>query len=63
MALSPELRLEAAAATESFPVTIGVDAGHPQGELKPIWRFFGGDEPNYSYAKNGETLLAHLGPA
>ena len=61
MALSPELRLEAAVAMEPFPVTIGVDAGHPQGQLKPIWRFFGGDEPNYSYAKNGKTLLAHLG--
>jgi xylan 1,4-beta-xylosidase len=61
MALSPELRLDAAASGEPFPVTLGVDAGRPQGELRPIWRFFGGDEPNYSYAKNGEKLLVHLG--
>ena len=57
---SPLLSLDAAP-TASFPVTIGIDAGRPQGELRPIWRFFGGDEPNYSYAKNGEKLLAHLG--
>ena len=59
MALSPLLPLDAAPA-DVFPVTIGVDAGRPQGEVRPIWRFFG-DEPNYSYAKNGEKLLAHLG--
>lgn len=59
MALSPELRSEAAA--ESFPVTIGIDAGMPGAELRPIWRFFGADEPNYSYAPHGKKLLAHLG--
>ena len=31
-----------------FPVTIRVDASQPKGELKPIWRFFGADEPNYA---------------
>jgi len=33
----------------------------PQGELKPIWRFFGADEPNYAYMTNGRKLLAELG--
>ena len=47
--------------TNSFPVTITVDAGKPLGELKPIWRFFGADEPNYAYMKDGKKLLGELG--
>ncbi|HUG91675.1 MAG TPA: hypothetical protein VML55_12620 [Planctomycetaceae bacterium] len=45
----------------SFPVSIRVDAGRAQGELKPIWRFFGADEPNYAYMPNGRKLLGELG--
>jgi xylan 1,4-beta-xylosidase len=45
----------------TFPVSIRVDAAHPQGELRPVWRFFGADEPNYAYMKNGRKLLAELG--
>jgi xylan 1,4-beta-xylosidase len=48
-------------ATNSFPVTIRIHADKPDGELKPIWRFFGADEPNYAYLKDGEKLLAELG--
>ena len=44
-----------------FPVTIHVDAAKTKGELKPIWRFFGADEPNYAYIKDGKKLLAELG--
>ncbi len=47
--------------TNTFPVTITVDAGKPLGELKPIWRFFGADEPNYAYMKDGKKLLGELG--
>jgi xylan 1,4-beta-xylosidase len=50
-----------AAAADSFPVVIRVDAGTRKGELKPIWRFFGADEPNYAYMKHGRKLLAELG--
>jgi len=50
-----------AADTNSFPVTILVHADRPIGELTPIWRFFGADEPNYAYMKNGEKLLSELG--
>ena len=46
---------------DSFPVHITVDAAHPTGPLKPIWRFFGADEPNYAYLKDGQKLLAELG--
>jgi len=48
----------AIAQTNSFPVTIRVDASRPLGPLRPIWRFFGGDEPNYATMKDGQKLLA-----
>jgi len=51
----------AAAADTSFPVTITVEAARPGPELTPIWRFFGADEPNFAYLKNGEKLLGELG--
>jgi len=44
-----------------FPVQIAVDASRPIGELKPIWRFFGADEPNYATMKDGRRLLGVLG--
>jgi xylan 1,4-beta-xylosidase len=46
---------------DPFPVAIRVDAATPHGELKPIWRFFGADEPNYAYMTHGRKLLAELG--
>ncbi|WP_367871068.1 beta-xylosidase [Luteolibacter sp. Populi] len=55
------LLLAGSAMAESFPVTIRVDAERPGDELKPIWRFFGADEPNYAYMKHGSELLGHLG--
>lgn len=45
----------------ALPVDITVDAGTRLGELKPIWRFFGADEPNYSTMKDGRKLLGQLG--
>jgi xylan 1,4-beta-xylosidase len=47
--------------TNSFPVSIQVDASRPVGPLRPIWRFFGGDEPNYATMKDGQKLLADFG--
>ncbi|HKB02691.1 MAG TPA: hypothetical protein VKD90_10755 [Gemmataceae bacterium] len=44
-----------------MPVAIRVDAAKPAGDLRPIWRFFGADEPNYAYMKDGKRLLAELG--
>ena len=46
---------------DSFPVTIQVDLAKRVGELKPIWRFFGADEPNYATMKDGQRLLSDLG--
>src|SRR6266496_3636955 len=51
----------AASAADTFPVAIRVDAAQTKGELQPIWRFFGADEPNYAYLKNGQKLVAELG--
>jgi xylan 1,4-beta-xylosidase len=51
----------AAPEPSTFPVLIRVDAGRPEGELKPMWRFFGADEPNYAYMRDGKRLLAELG--
>lgn len=46
---------------ETFPVTVRVDAARPVGPLRPVWRFFGADEPNYAYMKDGRKLLGQLG--
>ena len=46
---------------ESFRVAIRVDAARPIGRLRPIWRFFGADEPNYATTKNGRKLISELG--
>lgn len=50
-----------APAQSNFPVTITVDTAQPLGELKPIWRMFGADEPNYAYMKDGKKLMGELG--
>lgn len=47
--------------TNSFPVFIHVDAAQTKGKLHPVWRFFGGDEPNYAYMKDGKKLIAEIG--
>ena len=46
---------------KAFPVTITVDAARTQGPVKPVWRFFGADEPNYATMKDGRSTLATLG--
>jgi xylan 1,4-beta-xylosidase len=51
----------AAAPQDAFPVSIRVNASKPVGEMKPIWRFFGADEPNYATMKDGRRLLSELG--
>ena len=44
-----------------FPVTITVDVAKSPGPLKPIWRMFGADEPNYATMKDGRKLIGELG--
>ncbi|HTY86782.1 MAG TPA: hypothetical protein VMB80_04895 [Candidatus Acidoferrum sp.] len=45
----------------AFPVTIRVRADQPLGGWKPIWRFFGADEPNYATLPDGRKLMGELG--
>ncbi|MGC1302306.1 MAG: beta-xylosidase, partial [Caulobacteraceae bacterium] len=60
LALAPTFSAHATP-DEAFPVSITVDASKPQGQLKPIWRFFGADEPNYATMKDGRKLIGELG--
>jgi xylan 1,4-beta-xylosidase len=60
LALAPAV-FAGASANAPFPVSITVDAGKPVGELTPLWRFFGADEPNYACMKDGRKLLSELG--
>jgi xylan 1,4-beta-xylosidase len=62
LALAPAV-FAGASANAPFPVSITVDAGKPVGELTPLWRFFGADEPNYACMKDGRKLLSELGRA
>lgn len=42
------------------PVAIAVDLAKPTGPLQPLWAYFGYDEPNYTYMKDGQQLLTEL---
>jgi xylan 1,4-beta-xylosidase len=53
----------AAGSVAQPPVHIRVDLGASRGAWNPAWTFFGYDEPNYTYAKNGRKLLSELGAA
>ncbi len=50
----------AAVAGGQTPVQVTVDASQPQGPFRPIYRYFGYDEPNYTYAPNGRKLVGEL---
>ena len=41
-------------------VVITVDASKTVGAYRPVWGYFGADEPNFVYAANGKTLLHEL---
>jgi xylan 1,4-beta-xylosidase len=41
-------------------VTIHVNAAETLGPYKPIYAYFGYDEPNYTYTKNGRKLVGEL---
>ena len=47
-------------AAPPFPVSIRVEAQKIRGEMRPVWRYFGYDEPNYTYMKDGQKLLSQL---
>lgn len=41
-------------------VSVKVNAAQTQGKLRPIWNYFGYDEPNATYTPNGVSLLQEL---
>src|SRR5258708_25352446 len=41
-------------------VAIRVDASAELGPFKPIYAYFGYDEPNYTYMQNGRELISEL---
>ncbi len=45
------------------PIPIEVDLTKEKGVAKPIWAWFGYDEPNYTYMKDGKKLLTELAQA
>jgi len=55
----PSRGLEAQAGREN-PVLVRVHAGVRLGEWRPVWTYFGYDEPNYTYSSNGKKLLGEL---
>jgi len=47
-------------AAAQSPVTIRVNAAERMGRFSPIYAYFGYDEPNFTYAKNGRKLVGEL---
>jgi xylan 1,4-beta-xylosidase len=45
---------------QEAPFVIQVDAQVSEGELRPVWSYFGYDEANYTYRENGKKLLGEL---
>jgi xylan 1,4-beta-xylosidase len=41
-------------------VHIAVDLARQTGPMKPVWAWFGYDEPNYTYMKDGKKLLSEI---
>ena len=46
--------------TEDTSVTIRVDATSRVAPMRHVWAWFGYDEPNYTYMKDGKKLLSQL---
>ena len=44
-------------------IDIRVDTRVSKGAMKPIWAWFGNDEPNYAYMRDGQKLLTELSAA
>jgi xylan 1,4-beta-xylosidase len=51
---------QAPSQTANPAVAIQVDAAEVVGPMTPIWSWFGYDEPNYTYMKDGKKLLEQL---
>jgi xylan 1,4-beta-xylosidase len=56
----PALWLAALPLAAQQPVTIRVDTAASLGAFRPVYSYFGYDEPNYTYATNGKKLVGEL---
>src|SRR5688572_20524571 len=45
------------------PVKVAVDFSASIEPMKPLWAWFGYDEPNYTYMKDGKKLLTEIAAA
>ena len=52
--------LYTAAAFSQEKATIQINYAKETGDMKPIWAWFGYDEPNYTYMKDGKKLLSEI---
>ena len=41
-------------------IQLNIDFSQQKKEMKPVWAWFGYDEPNYTYMKDGKKLLSEL---
>ena len=39
-------------------VTLKIDLNKTTGKMNPFWAWWGADEPNYAYMKDGKKLLS-----
>ena len=46
--------------SQNSSVTLKVDIAKTKGPMKPVWAWFGYDEPNYTYMKDGKKLLSEI---
>ena len=60
MRLIPLLLLATLSLLGQGSAKIDVDVAKTTGPLWPIWSFFGHDEPNYTYMKDGKKLLSEI---
>ena len=45
---------------EPAPVSLKINLQQPIAPMEPVWAWFGYDEPNYTYMKDGKKLLSEL---
>ncbi|MBD1362801.1 beta-xylosidase [Mucilaginibacter sp. ZT4R22] len=45
---------------QKTPAVINVNLQQEQGDMRPLWAWFGYDEPNYTYMKDGRKLLTEI---
>jgi len=60
MFMAPLAVADGPASQPDLPVSIRIDAAKPSGEWKPVWRFFGYDEADFSFMPYGQKLLTEL---